>query len=366
MNIHVLTSSRADYGIYKPLLLKVEQDPFFDLTIVAFGTHLSEDFGLTIKHIEEDGFQKINRIQTKVSGDQPIDISNEMSNTIKAFSNYWNNHEISLILCLGDRFEMCAAVLSAIPFNIPIAHIHGGEITKGAIDNTFRDMISSAAKIHFTAADQFSNRVNQIKGSKRNIHTVGSISMDDLDNFSFYTKKEFNKKFDIDLSRKSILVTVHPETVNFHKNKENVEVLISALQEINDFQIIITMPNADTEGLIIRKKLLEFARVNEHVFCKESFGKKGYFTCLKHVSFLCGNTSSGIIEAASFGQHVINLGERQKGRLQSGNVINVPFNRLEILEAIHKLSNIDPYDGVNVYKTIDNSADKIIEILKAS
>jgi GDP/UDP-N,N'-diacetylbacillosamine 2-epimerase (hydrolysing) len=361
-----LTSSRADYGIYLPLLKVMKEDPYFDLHIIAFGTHLSPFHGYTINQILKDGFEVPFRIESMLAGDSPNAISTAMALTSLKFADFWKDHQqdFDLVFCLGDRYEMFAAVTAGISFNIPFAHIHGGEKTLGAIDNIFRHAITLASKYHFVSCKEHGERVAELTESKDNIFDIGALSLDNLASLTLLSKEDFYIKFGVDLNEQTILVTTHPETVTPEKNEIIVEKLAITLLELKKYQVIITLPNADTSGFIIRNRLLQLPKESgNRIYCFENLGSQGYFTALKYCSFLLGNTSSGIIEAASFGKWVINLGNRQEGRKQSHNIFNVPFNRAMILQSIAVIEKKPVYLGENIYHK-GNVALKICSILK--
>ncbi|GAB2530927.1 UDP-N-acetylglucosamine 2-epimerase [Rufibacter soli] len=364
VKVLVLTSSRADYGIYLPLLKKLVDDPFFELKIIAFGTHLSHFHGYTLKQIHQDGFEVFKTIESLVLGDSPEAISSAIGLTQLKFAGIWADEKdkLDLIISLGDRYEMFAAVMAAVPFNIPIAHIHGGETTLGAIDNTFRHAITLASKLHFTSTEIHAARVKELTGQTEKIYNVGALSLDNIHNMELFTIPEFQKRFGIDIRIPTVLVTFHPETVSFEANLKHTNELIAALKEL-PYQIIITMPNADTMGSAVREKLVAFAKQNPKVKSIESFGTLGYFSCIQHCAFLIGNTSSGIIEAASFGKYVVNIGNRQLGREGSANVFHCPVEKNAILSVIHQVESLTPYRGENIYGS-GKAADKIIAVLK--
>ncbi len=365
MKIAVLTSSRADYGLYLPLLKILKKDPFFDLNIIAFGTHLSARYGHTIDSIIEDGFHISHCIETIPEGDGPADISYSMGKAIISFTDIWQKYSYDLIIALGDRYEMFAACVSSISFSIPIAHIHGGETTLGAIDDVFRHSITHMAKYHFTAAEKYKNRVIELKGSSHGVYNVGALSIENLKSLSLLSLLAFKDKFNIDLSIPSILVTFHPETVAFERNEIYINELISALSSVKNYQIIITMPNADTMGNMIRKKFESFIKENVNAVGIESFGTIGYLTCMKYCSMMLGNTSSGFIEASYFPKYVINLGDRQLGRIVTKNIRNVSIERSKIIDAIEafKDQHFDGYE--NIYGEGDTTM-KIVSVIKSS
>lgn len=364
MNLIILTSSRADYGIYLPLLKKLKREPYFTFKIVAFGTHLSEKYGNTINQIYQDGFEVSYKIKTVLDTDSPESISKSMATTIDIFAELWNKEKswIDYIICLGDRYEMFAAVASSIPFNIPIAHIHGGETTLGAIDNSFRHSLTTMSKLHFTSTEGHAKRVSQLRGTAEGVYNVGALSLDNLNDIKLLDHESFKTKFNIDIVN-PILVTFHPETIAFEKNDEFVSELIEALDTCNQ-QIIITMPNSDTMGNVIRVKLIEFANRKSNVIIVESLGTIGYFSCLQHCDFVLGNSSSGIIEAASFGKYVINIGSRQLGRDAGENVIHCDIEKSAMLNAMQSIQKLPSLNKNNIYGD-GFTADKIVTVLKS-
>jgi len=364
--IAILTSSRADYGIYLPLLKALKEDKFFDIKIIAFGTHLSPFHGNTINQIFDDGFEVPYQIDSMQTGDSPNAIATAMAVTLLKFAEFWDEHQkdFDLVFCLGDRYEMFAAVIAGIPFNIPFAHLHGGETTLGAIDNIFRHAITLASKYHFVSCKEHGERVAELTESKDNIFDIGALSLDNLTSLALLSKEDFYIKFGVDLNQPTILITVHPETVTPEMNGIYIEELAFTLLELKNYQVIITLPNADTNGNLIRTRLLQLpVESNKRILCFENLGSQAYFTAMKYCSFLLGNTSSGIIEAASFGKWVINLGNRQNGRKQSSNCYNVPFNKKLILQTVAKIEDNLTYAGENIYFK-GNAALNVCSILK--
>jgi len=367
MRIAILTSSRADYGIYLPLLKKLREDSFFDLDIIAFGTHLSPFHGETVKHIQNDGFEVKYKVESMLLTDSPEAIATAVGLTMIKFADFWQKYksEFDLVFCLGDRYEMFAAVTSGIPFNIPFAHLHGGETTLGAIDNIYRHAITLASKFHFVATNSYAKRVANLLDNATYITTVGALSLDNLTSLEMLSIVDFKAKWNIDLSKKTILCTFHPETVSYYANEKYADELIQAINELKDnYQILITMPNADTAGNIIRNALAANFSNDEKVLLVENLGSKSYFTAMKYCSFLLGNTSSGIIEAASFGKYVINLGDRQKGRAAGNNVIHTEVNSKAIIDAVHTIETQQNPSNENIYWN-GGATNKIIENLKS-
>lgn len=364
MKVGVLTSSRADYGIYLPLLKELQKDPFFSLEIIAFGTHLSKNHGNTINEILKDGFHKIHQIKSLISDDSKKGIVLSYANTINKFSNFWDKNKYDLVFCLGDRFEMSAAVQSLIPFGIKLAHFHGGETTLGAIDNIYRHQISLVSDFHFVSSKNHMLKVKQIKGEKTNIYNVGSLSLNNIEKFKPLEKNLFFKKFKL-LMKPFLLVTFHSETISVKNNYRYAEIMRNTLNELlREFQIVVTMPNADTLGSVFRKELNKLNKKGlRNLVLVESFGKENYFSAMEYCSLIIGNSSSGIIEAASFKKYVINVGNRQKGRDKGKNVYDVNFNSKKIIDLTYKLLNFKPFEEKNIYYK-KNCAKRIIRKIK--
>jgi len=366
MKIGVLTSSRADYGIYLPLLKAIMKAPDMDLGVIAFGTHLSKIHGHTVDHIVHEGFPIVKTIDTIPKDDSPLDIAESYALTAQQFAEYWSGEgsTFDVVLALGDRYEMAAAVAASIPFGLRIAHLHGGETTLGAIDNTYRHSISLASYVHFVSAEPFVVRLKQLLDAPDPlVFNVGSLGLENIEQIELLDKKTFYQRWGIDLNQPTILVTVHPETVEYQNNQEYSAVTSEALNTLaEEYQVVITLPNADTMGSLYRERFVELSDNHPNVFAVENFGTQSYFTCMKHAQFLLGNTSSGIIEAASFNKYVINLGDRQKGRLCGDNVIHVPFDKQRIMEAMKKLKG-KYWNGGNLYHQVQPSH-KILDILR--
>ena len=364
MKVGILTSSRADYGIYLPLLNKIKEDGFFELEIIAFGTHLSKSHGYTLLEIKKNNYKKIHTISSLISNDDEQSITTSYGLTVLKFADFWQINKYDLVFCLGDRFEMSAAVQAGIPFGIKFAHIHGGETTLGAIDNTYRHQITLASILHFTASEMFSERVVELIGNKKNVFTVGSLSLNEIENFQPINKTEFYDKFNIP-NKDFALITFHPETVNTKMNQNFAIEMRKALSHLaSELFLVITMPNADTMGSVFRKEITQLKEeCSEQVLCIENFGKENYFSAMYYAKVLIGNTSSGIIEAASFGKYVVNVGNRQKGRMQSDNIINSQFKQYEIIKAVDEAIVRKTYLGTNNYFN-QHSGDLIIKHIK--
>lgn len=343
-NITVLTSSRADYSIYRPLLQLLLQQPGIKLQIVAFGTHTARAFGYTVDAIKADGFTIEKELPFVLDGSSPAAISLSMAKTMEQFVEVWKDLPTDLIVCLGDRYEMFAAAAASVPFAIPLAHIHGGETTLGAIDNIFRHSLTHMSSLHFTGAEVYRHKIITLTGSSKNVFNTGALSIDNLRSLSLLSVEEFHSSYGVDLNKPTLLTTFHPETVSFNRNEHYAKELGGALEKLSDqFQVLITMPNADTMGNIIRAALQKLAaRRGEKVFAFENLGTIGYLSAMKHCSMMVGNTSSGFVEASYFPKWVINLGYRQDGRLLTENIRTITIEENKIIHTVMQLRGKTP------------------------
>jgi GDP/UDP-N,N'-diacetylbacillosamine 2-epimerase (hydrolysing) len=364
MKVGVLTSSRADYGIYKPLLEKLEADSEISLEIIAYGMHLQHSQGYTYSIIESDGYKKIHTVGRMPESDEVYDIAKGYALILKAFTHFWYSNNFDIVFALGDRWEMSAAVQASIPYQIKIAHIHGGETTLGALDNIYRHQISLASKLHFTATEEFSQRVEQIISSKKGIFTTGSISLVRLENIKLPKWNDVQKQFQIPF-KEFVLVTIHSESVLINKNAEYASLSYQFLEKLAQSKnVLITKPNSDALGSLYKKQFeLLQAHYPQKIKLVSSLGKLNYFKAMQQCEFMVGNTSSGIIEAASFKKWVINLGERQAGRIRNDNIIDVPFDLDKINHAIANMNKLGAFKGMNKYRKI-NTCDLILNKIK--
>lgn len=363
MRIGILTSSRADYGYYKPLLSAFQENHSIDLKIIAFGTHLSEKHGLSKNQIIKDGFNIHHELNTLLNEDLPENIAFSFAETNKLFAEFWkkNQFEFDWILALGDRYEMAAAVISSIPFQLNIAHFYAGETTEGAIDDIYRNQITLVCKKHFVSLPIYKKRVQELIGKEGDVEVIGNLSLHNLIDFEFLSLEEFYNLWNIDLNKPTILITFHPETVNYNANFEYSNTVFDALTYLSRFyQLVITMPNADTNASIYRTVFENLRKKHKNVYLIENFGTKSYFTCMKFSKCILGNSSSGIVEAASFGRYAVNVGDRQKGRFAPENVLHVPFDSNLMCRAVESVSDKsfnkeNPFFKENAIELIVNS-----------
>jgi len=367
VKLAVLTSSRADFGVYLPLLKAFKQDNEIYFDLIVFGTHLSHLHGYTIKEILSHGFENIVSIPTTLSSDDPESISTSAALTNLKFSSFWalNKSRYDFILCLGDRYEMFSAAVASVPFRIPVVHFYGGDYTVGAIDNVYRDGITHLASIHFTSTEKCTTRVKKMVTENTRVYPIGILSLDSISKMKTLTTVEFYENWNIDITLPFVLITFHPETMNISESLMHCEVISKTLQHLHKkYQLVVTMPNADTNNNAFRDLFVRLKSVfTEKFYAIENFGQESYFTALKYCSFVLGNSSSGISEAASFGKYVINVGSRQKGRETGDNIYNVEFNSNQIIDTVKKIEAMGDYSGNNIYY-VENSIPQIIKTLK--
>lgn len=366
-SIAILTSSRADFGIYLPLLNLLKKDASFDLKLIVFGTHLSKLHGHTVDEIIAEGFNADYKLFAEITNNRAEDIANNYAEYTQLFSTFWASHTFDLVLALGDRFEMAAAVLAGVPYNVKFGHLHAGETTLGAIDNIYRHCITLTSSICFTSTQMYSERVHQLVEANVPAINVGALSLDGLEKLELPSQKDLALKFNLDFSKPLVMVVFHPETVESNKNETYIHEVLKAIELMPEYAFAINMPNADTGADIIRKAILDFKAKhsgNKSISIIEHFGKRNYFACLKYANLLIGNSSSGIIEAASFNKFVINMGDRQKGRAKSENIIDLTIETSAIVSMTKQLINLGQYLGKNIYKHQDPAATAILNNLK--
>jgi UDP-hydrolysing UDP-N-acetyl-D-glucosamine 2-epimerase len=365
-SIGVVTGSRADYSIYLPVLRAIKCDRALQLILYVTGMHLSRRFGLTVTQIEADGFGIAQRIETVAHGDEPHDIARSIAAGIAGFSNVFARRLPDILLVLGDRYEMLAAVIAALPFNVPIAHIAGGEVTEGAMDDVIRHSISKMAHLHFTSTEDYRFRVIQMGEEPWRVTATGNPSLDNLRSVKFLRRKELESALGISLHPAPLLITYHPVTREYEQAGAQAAELIASLDGI-DRPIVITAPNSDTHRQKICRALEDFARSRANTVLVPNLGMQKYFSLMKLAACMVGNSSSGLCEAASFELPVVNLGDRQKGRIGGKNVLQVACNRSAIHKAVLKALSAQfraSLKGMQNPEGDGHAAERIVKILK--
>ena len=336
--ICIVTGSRAEYGLMYWLMKEIQEDPNLELQIIATGMHLSPEFSLTYKVIEEDGFVINKKVEMLLSSDTPVAIAKSMGLGIIGFADVLEELKPDIIVVLGDRYESFAACAAAMPARIPIAHLHGGEATEGLIDEAIRHAITKMAHIHFVATEHYGKRVVQMGEQPEKVFCFGAPGLDNIRRLALLERRAFEKSIGFELGAKNILITFHPVTLDKNSAGSQFKELLEALKTFKDSsKFIFTKPNADTDGRIIIKLIDDFVEKNsDRAIAFGSLGQLKYLSALKYVDMVVGNSSSGLIEVPAFKIPTINIGDRQKGRIHAKTVIHCNAVEKDILEAIDK------------------------------
>ena len=363
--IGVVTVGRADYNICLSVIRRIQLDPALRLQLIVSGTHLSPEFGLTVTAIEEDGFEVAERVEMLLSSDTPEGIATSMGLGTIGFAQSYARSRPDILVVSGDRFEMHAAALAALPFKIPVAHIEGGDLTEGAIDDALRHSITKLSHLHFVSTEEYARRVTQLGEEPWRINISGAPSLDNIKSVKFLAPDELEHKYGIPLTPSPILVTFHPVTLEYEHTQHHMTELLEALRKVN-LPVVFTMPNADTGGRIITQMIEGFVKTYPQARYIENLGTRDYLSVMSCAAAMVGNTSSGIIEAPSFKLPVINIGTRQQGRVRAENVIDVGYEREAIVEGMKKALKpgfrASLSDIVNPYGT-GEAAETIVERL---
>lgn len=337
MKICIATGTRAEYGLLRPLMRAVQKESAWRLQILATGTHLSPEFGLTFQEIENDGFVIDKKVEMLLSSDTASSVVKSMGLAMIGFSDALQDLKPDLLVILGDRYEMLALVSSALIFNIPIAHIHGGEITEGAYDDAIRHSITKMSHLHFTSTEEYKKRVIQMGENPTNVFNVGAIGLDNIRNLKLLSKKELEADLNIKFKKYNYQVTFHPETLGSLSPAEQFAKLLKVIEKQEDSFFIFTKANADTDGRIINQMIDDYVKLHpDHSQAFYSLGTLRFLSVVQCCDAIVGNSSSGIVEAPSLFTATINIGDRQKGRIQANSVINTGVAEVEISEAFEK------------------------------
>lgn len=351
-NICVVTGTRAEYGLLRPLINKLNRDPDFNLNLVATGMHLSEAFGSTYREIEKDGFTIDAMIEALAKEDTKVGMAKAIGEAIISFSNYFDTERPDMVIILGDRYEIFAAATAAAVLGIAIAHIHGGEITEGAVDDFFRHSITKMGTLHFTSAQKYKERVIQFGENPQCVYNVGALGVENIITLPLLSKEELEKQLGLDLEQPYGLVTFHPETQGSNDPLEQLDELLQTMETVQYMKFIITKANSDPLGRKINEKLDEFVKEHTNSVVFTSMGVLNYLSAMKYASMVIGNSSSGILEAPIYKIPTINIGDRQKGREMPESVINCPAQKESILKAIRAAEDKDFLDKIKEQENI--------------
>jgi len=366
--ICVVTGSRAEFGMFYWLMKEIESDVDLTLQVIVTGMHLSSEFGLTYKEIEKE-FSIDKKVEVLLSSDSPIGVSKSMGLAQISFAEIYDELQPDLLLVMGDRFEIFSATAAAMVMRLPIAHISGGELTEGAIDEAIRHSITKMSHFHFTAMEEYRQRVIQLGEDPQRVFNVGEAGLDNIFKLKLLSRSEFEQSIDFKLNVKNLMITFHPTSLEDNTSLEQIQTLLVALDKLDNVTLIFTKSNADSSGRVINSTIDNYVKKNpQKAVVFTSLGQLRYLSALQYVDAIVGNSSSGIVEAPSFRIGTINIGDRQLSRVQADSVINCDSDQKAISSSLAELYTKDFQQKI---KSIKNpygdggSSLKIKEILKA-
>jgi GDP/UDP-N,N'-diacetylbacillosamine 2-epimerase (hydrolysing) len=364
--IAIITATRAEYGLLRPLIQKVQEDTSLHLQLIVTGAHLSHSFGKTYKEIEKE-FTIDAKIPLDLEENTPKSNSLAMAKLQSELTHTLDKLTPDILVILGDRYEMLTAATVAMMLHIPIAHIHGGEVTEGAQDDTIRHAITKLSHLHFTATQVYKKRVITMGEEPWRVSNVGALGVESIKKLQLLSEEEFEHSINTQLKTKNLLITYHPQTLAIQSPQEQFSEVLQALENFNDTLLIFTKANADAGGSIINEMIDDFVSKHANAIAFTSLGQLRYFSAIKYVNGIVGNSSSGILEVPSFKKPTINIGERQKGRLQADSIINTPLDAHAITQAIKSIYSPEMQQRVqkstNPYES-ENTSQKIVEVIK--
>lgn len=335
--ICVVTGSRAEYGLLKWLMKEIEASDDLLLQVVVTGMHLSPEFGLTYREIEQDGFRIDRRVESLLSADTGSGVGKSIGLGVIGFSDVLEDLKPDIMVVLGDRFEILAAVCAALPARVPVAHLHGGERTEGAVDDAIRHAITKMAHLHFVAAPPYRQRILQMGEAADRTFCVGGLGIDAILRTPLLDRAELERALGFSFDGRTLLVTYHPETLGTIPAEQQITALLDALAARPDIRALFTLPNADMDGRAITRKITDFVAARPDCRVHASLGQRNYLSCLQFVDGVVGNSSSGLLEVPSFHKGAVNIGDRQRGRLRAASVIDCPIDVESIGMAIDRL-----------------------------
>jgi UDP-hydrolysing UDP-N-acetyl-D-glucosamine 2-epimerase len=369
IRVAVITTSRADYGLLVPLMKKIREDEFFDFSLIVTGSHLSNIHGRTVERIIDDGFTNFDTVDTAGGSDTENGVCKSIASGVCGFSKIYTKRKPDLIIVLGDRYELWPACMAAVVHKVPIAHLHGGETTFGAIDECIRHSVTKMSFLHFPSIEVYAKRIVQMGEDPDRVHVVGALGIDNINEIDLMGIDELKAYTGANFKRKVALMTYHPVTLDeYEKGVGQTEEILNALLSIEELEVLITAPNMDAGNNAIINTILRYAALYPAKFkFVKSLGQRAYLSSLKYSCLMIGNSSSGIIESASFKLPVVNIGDRQAGRLKPFNVIDCECSMKSIKAAIIKAMSEEFSEYISDLKNPygdGKTAERIIEILK--
>ena len=367
MKICVATGTRAEYGLLRPLMTAIKNEPNWQLQILVTGAHLSPEFGLTFHEIEKDGFHIDKKVEMLLSSDTASSVVKSMGLGMIGFSDALRDLNPDLLVILGDRYEMLALASSTLIFTIPIIHLHGGEITEGAYDDAIRHSISKMSHLHFASTEEYKNRIIQLGENPKFVHNVGAIGLDSVKKLPLLSQDELEQELDFQFKKYNYQVTFHPSTLDKESPEKQFQILLNVIDKQEDSFFVFTKANADTGGRIINKMIDDYVSKNsDKARAFSSLGNLRFLSLVKFCDAVVGNSSSGILEVPSLKTATINIGDRQKGRIQAESIINTKVSEIEILDAFEKVKSEEfkniVKNSVNPYGSGDTTEKMMAEL----
>lgn len=367
--ICVITGTRAEYGLLYWLMREIEAADDLELQLVVTGMHMSPEFGLTYRQIEADGFTISRKVEMLLSSDTPVGITKSMGLAMSGFADAYSDLAPDLVVVLGDRFEIFSAAAAATVARMPLAHLHGGETTEGAFDESFRHSITKMSHLHFVAAEEYRKRVIQLGEDPGRVYTVGALGIDNIKRLQLLSRDELENAIGFNLGKRNLLVTFHPVTLEHSTAQTQFKELLLALGQLEETHIIFTKANADPDGRVVNQMIDEYVEAHTSTsIARNSLGQLNYLSAMQYMDGVVGNSSSGLIEAPSFKVGVVNIGDRQRGRLKANNVIDSVPERKDILAAVQRLFGREFQEGLAYTKNPygdGGAAEKILSVVRS-
>lgn len=360
--VAVVTATRAEYGILRPLIMRLEAEVEIELQLLVTGTHLSEKYGKTEGEIVKDGLEIYARIPILEEGNTAYDVSCTMANALKGFAEYFAKEHPDLLVVLGDRTEMLGICCAAMNERVPIAHLHGGELTEGAVDDCVRHALTKMSYLHFPASEEYRKRIIQLGENPDRVFNVGALGVENILRVPLLSYEEMSERIGIPRGKKFVVVTFHPVTLEDESATKQVDALIEAMRQKDEYFYLITKANADVGGELVNARFEEYCQGVSNAKLVASLGMQRYLSAVKYSSFVLGNSSSGIIEAPAFGVPTVNIGDRQKGRLMADTIIQCGTETGEIEAAMDKAAGAERV--VSGLYGDGNTSEKIVKVIK--
>jgi GDP/UDP-N,N'-diacetylbacillosamine 2-epimerase (hydrolysing) len=349
--ISVVTGSRADFGLLEEVISRINDSPHLELELIVTGSHLSDAFGRTGNEITAWGYTNVTEIAINVEIESETELTIAIGELVQKIATHYSKKKPSLTLVLGDRYEMLGVAVACATLGIPLAHIHGGEITTGSKDDMYRHAITKLASLHFVATPEFQKRVIRMGEVPEKVFVVGGLGVDSISRLKILTRQQIELNLGIPIESSYALVTYHPDSVNPEKSVDQLRTVVKSTESFPDIQFLVTGANADFYGIELNQFVREMSGKNRNLFFFDSLGQQNYLSLLSGAKFVLGNSSSGLLEAPSFNVPTINVGKRQDGRPRAKSVVDVDCDETQIVNGIQ---SVIAQEGAPSFQGIEN------------